>query len=329
MHPIDLATTASIISSPLPESIQPCFTFTSAQQKLSLKDPMIADVVIENEAHGVFFYGIEVIAQNNSRAHCVNFNDFLPLLPSFISFVWLKQFSNSLRHNANIEDVTSLQLIPQLSSHIAAMPHLALYRLAQKDLEAFAALNLSSVLVVRGDSLDEDQDYRYAYQVVEYLRRARGDKISIAVGGYPEGYTSLTSDAPDTAQNMKYLKQKIDVGANLIITQLCYSSAKITQFVRDARSAGISVPIVVGIVVPYSFANYLVIERVTGVRLSSKARAEVELLSSDDAKVKDYFVELMVRNIQEVLDAGLGIFGFQFFTLNRIEPVLEVLRELQ
>ncbi|XP_060657091.1 methylenetetrahydrofolate reductase (NADPH)-like [Drosophila nasuta] len=327
MHPIDLATTNSLRpTSPLPASIQPCFKFTGDQQELT---PSIAELVAQKTAQKEFFYGIEIMAQNEGKAHCVDFHDFLPLLPSFISFVWLKQFTDAIRRTGNFDDVTSIQLIPQLNSHIAAMPHLSLYRLTQQHVDAFAALNLSNVLVVRGDSLDEQQDYRYAYQVVEYLRRVRGDNISIAVGGYPEGYTSLTSDAPNKTQDMKYLKQKIDVGANLIITQLCYSGDKIIEFIKDARSAGITAPILVGIIVPYSFSNYQIIERITGVRLSPEARIEVEQLSSDDTKVKNYFVQLMVRIIQQILEADLGIYGIQFFTLNHIEPTVEVLRELR
>ncbi|KAH8370781.1 hypothetical protein KR093_004953 [Drosophila rubida] len=329
MHPSDLGTTNGIIASPLPASIEPCFKFTDDQQALSLANPSIAHLAAHKAAHQEFFYGIEITAQNQGKTHCVDFHDFLPLLPSFISFVWLKQFSDAVHQSGHFKNVASMQLIPQLHSHIAAMPHLSLYRLTQQNLDAFAALNLGNVLVVRGDSLDEQQEYRYAYQVVEHLRRARGDNISIAVGGYPEGYTSLTKEAPDHTQNMKYLKLKIDAGANLIITQLCYSGEKIVQFVRDARSAGITAPILVGIVVPHSYGNYLIIERITGVSLSPEARGELVQLSKDDSKVKDYFVQLMVRNIEHVLNAGLGIYGFQFFTLNHFEPIVEVLRELR
>lgn len=122
---------------------------------------------------------------------------------------------------------------------------------------------------------------------------------------------------------------QVDVGASFIITQLCYTGDKIVEFIRDARSAGITVPIVIGMVVPDCFVRYVTIERITGVRLPPEEREEVVKIQHDDDKVKDYFVQLTVRNIQQVIDADLGIYGIQFFTLNRFESVLDVLRELR
>ncbi|KAM8709328.1 hypothetical protein ACLKA7_016179 [Drosophila subpalustris] len=330
MHSLDLETGNTSLRnvSQLPEPIQPCFNFTETQQRLSLADPNIADLVASKSASKEFFYGIEIMAHNESKVTCVDFNLFLPLLPTFVSIVWSKQFSESI-HTSTMNQVANMQLIPYLNSRISAMPHLALYRMSQKHLDEFLALNLTNVLVVRGDQLDTDQEYHYSYQVVEYLRRARGDKISIAVGGYPEGYTSLAPENQDKDLNIKYLKMKVDAGANFIITQLCYSGDKIVEFIRDARSAGIKVPIVLGMVVPDYFGIYQIIERVTGVHLPPEEREELEKIQDDNDKVKDYFVQLTVRNIQHVIDADLGIYGIQFFTMNRFQSVLDVLRELR
>jgi len=176
MHTLDLGNTTGLrpVSS-LPEGIQSCFSFTSSQQELSLTDPNIADLVARKTANKEFFYGIEILAHNEGKVTCVDFNLFLPILPSLISIVWSKQFSESIR-STNMNQITSMQMIPHLNTRISAMPHLSLYRLTQKDLDAFLALNLTNVLVIRGDFLHEEQEYRYAYQVVEYLRRARGSK---------------------------------------------------------------------------------------------------------------------------------------------------------
>ncbi|XP_034481406.1 methylenetetrahydrofolate reductase 1-like [Drosophila innubila] len=330
MHTLDLGTGNTSLRpiSDLPEAVQPCFSFTKSQLELSLTDPNIADLVANKTASKEFFYGIEIMAHNEGKITCVDFNLFLPLLPTFVSIVWSRQFSESIR-SSTMKQVASMQLIPYLNSHISAMPHLSLYRLSEKLLDEFLALNFTNVLVVRGDQTHDDQEYKYAYQVVEYLRRARGDKISIAVGGYPEGYTSLTTEPQDKVQNIRFLKRKVDAGANFIISQLCYSGDKIVEFIRDARSGGITVPILIGMVVPDSFGKYENLEKITGVRLPPEERDELEKIQYDNNKVKDFFVQLTVRNIQHVMDVGLGIYGIQFFTLNRFESVLDVLRELR
>ncbi|KAH8371764.1 hypothetical protein KR093_008792 [Drosophila rubida] len=305
----------------------PCFEFTDAQKQLCLGDPNIADIIAEKTARKEFFYGIETRALSKRLTACLDFNMFLPQVPDFISIVWTRRFSEALEVTT-MRNLPNIQMIPILTPHIPAMPHLTVHRVTQKDLNDFCDLNLSNVLVLRGDHFAEGQEYNYAYEAVKYLRCVRGKSLAIAVAGYPEGYTNLQVGPRDKAVDIEYLKMKIDAGANLIITQLCYSGEKIVQFVRDARSAGITAPILVGSVVPHSFCNYLNIERLTGVSLSPEGRGEMVQLSNDDSKVKDYFVQLMVRNIEHVLNAGLGIYGFQFFTLNHFEPIVEVLRKL-
>lgn len=175
MHTLDLETGNTSLRpvSDLPVAVSQCFNFTKSQLGLTLTDPSIADLVANKTADKEFFYGIEIMTQTEGNVSCVDFNMFLPLLPTFISIVWSKQFSETI-HSSAMNQVANMQLIPYLNSRIPAMPHLSLYRLSQKYLDEFLALNLNNVLVVRGDQVDEDQEYSYAYQVVEYLRRARG-----------------------------------------------------------------------------------------------------------------------------------------------------------
>ncbi|XP_051860822.1 methylenetetrahydrofolate reductase-like isoform X2 [Drosophila albomicans] len=286
-------------------AIKPYFEFTDDQKEHCLNDPNIAEIVKEKSKRKEFFYGIEIPLKMDLNT-CLDFKMFLPQMPEFMSIVWTKQFSDAIRS-------ASMAKLPNIQTH----------------LNDFLDLNLNNVLVIRGDHVEEGQEYNYAYEAVKYLRAARGNRLAIAVAGYPEGYTNLQVGPRNKALDIEYLKLKIDIGANLIITQLCYSAEKIIELIKDARIAGITVPILVGIIVPYSFSNYQIIERITGVRLSPEARIEVEQLSSDDTKVKDYFVQLMVRIIQQILEADLGIYGIQFFTLNHFEPVVEVLRELR
>ncbi|EDW70912.1 5,10-methylenetetrahydrofolate reductase [Drosophila virilis] len=307
---------------PVAPIIEPCFQFTPEQKASAGQQPYISDLVTSKTARGEFFYGIEITGQSKGKPTCVDFNGFLPVLPTFISIVWLPQYWNVMP----IERVETLQLIRNLETHIPAMPHLSLFRQTKERIDEFLALNFRNMLAVRGDKTHEDQVYRYSHQLVEHARRVRGVNISIAVAGHPQGYAG---GPQGLAESIEMLKKKIDNGADFIITQLCYSPETIVEFLRGARNAGIQTPIMVGVVVPDSFKSYALIEMISKISLPAEARAEVEKYQNDDAKVKSYFVQLALRTIQQVLDANLGVHGIQFYTLNRFGSVQDVLCELR
>jgi len=109
------------------------------------------------------------------------------------------------------------------------------------------------------------------------------------------------------------------------------------QFVKDCRAAGISVPIVVGLMSHESFRSYSMIEQITGVHLPDDLREQLDQLhsahmkdmKSDQDLIRRFFVSLTVRTIRHVLDADVGVWGFHFFTLNRFKSVQAVLQELR
>ncbi|XP_017081295.1 methylenetetrahydrofolate reductase isoform X2 [Drosophila eugracilis] len=163
------------------------------------------------------------------------------------------------------------------------------------------------------------------------------EKISVCVGGYPEGYTSLGDFPPDLAKNMEYLKAKVSAGADCIITQLSYQPEVIVQFVRDCRAAGITIPIVIGLMAHESIRTYRAIQKIANIHLPTDLREELNQLIAADGKdmitdqdpIKKFFVRLTVETVRHILDADVGIWGFHFFTLNHFKPVKAVLQELR
>ncbi|KAH8363875.1 hypothetical protein KR084_000188 [Drosophila pseudotakahashii] len=318
-----------------PSSYMPCVTFAPSQVEATLGEQQIGPLVAERTARQRFFYGIEVTSSGaNGRPTCLDFNQFLPLLPTFVSVVWLGQRYWDVEP---VGEVESLQLAHHLATHIPVLPHLSAYRLESERLDQFLALNFSSLLAVRGDQVHEGQHFRISLPMVEQSRRQRGETISICVPGYPEGYTSLGDFPQNSTRNMEYLKAKIDAGADCIITQICYRPEVIVQFVKDCREAGITTPIVVGLMTHESFRSYSRMEQITGVYLPSDLSEELVQLQSpqegdskpDQDLTKEFFLRLTVRIVRHVLDADVGVWGFHFFTLNRFRPVQAVLKELR
>ncbi|XP_022220388.2 5,10-methylenetetrahydrofolate reductase [Drosophila obscura] len=321
MHAIETSSSSGLE----PTSYVPCVRYTSGQNGTDLAEQRVGALVTELTARRQFFYGIEVVALQGGKPTCLDFNSFLPVLPTFVSIVWL---GLAYCHVNPIDQVKSLQLARSLESRIPVMPHISAYCLSQERLDQFLALNFTNVLPIRGDAVHETQNFQYSWQVVDYLRRQRGENISICVAGYPEGYTSLP-ERQDPVQAMKFLKKKIAAGADCIITQMCYRSATIIQFIRDCRSAGITVPIVVGQTVADCFRTYRMSENIAGVHLPPDQRAELLQLKSHPQRVTQFFVQLSIRIIRDILDADLGVYGIQFYTFNKFEPVYEVLKELR
>lgn len=160
---------------------------------------------------------------------------------------------------------------------------------------------------------------RQASDLVRCIRQHRPE-ISIAVAAYPEVHPNAESAAVD----LQRLVEKTACGANLIITQFCFSVAKIINFISKCRSVGITIPILVGIFIPETYASLLAMCRCCGVMMAEEDLDEYRRVTDDDA-----FRVVSLRKTKSMLRDLIknGIFGFQFFTLNRFDLVLECVQE--
>lgn len=97
-----------------------------------------------------------------------------------------------------------------------------------------------------------DNGFAYASDLVAYIRQQYGDYFSIGVAGYPEGHL----DSFDREDDFKWLKYKVDQGADFIVTQLFYDTGLFLDWVKECRTRGITVPIVPGIMPIQSFGGF-------------------------------------------------------------------------
>ncbi|XP_017021108.1 uncharacterized protein [Drosophila kikkawai] len=315
-------TPASSGSNPL--AYVPCVTFAPEQHVV--KEQRIGPLIAEQQAQQRLFYGLEIMPRSRGQPVCLDFNRFLPVLPIFVSLVWL---GPNYWDVEPIDQVDSLQLAMHLASKIPVMPHLTLYRLNDERLDQFLDLNFRNVLALRGDSVYSGQKYTISKSIVERAKRRSGDTISICVGGFPEGYNNITEGVePDLTSHIQFLKEKISAGVDCIITQVCYRPEAIIRFVRQVRAAGITVPIMVGIMTHQSFTKYTFMENLTGAKLSPDLRQELVQIQSESDLTKRFFIRLNVHIIRSILEADLNVFGFQIFTMNNFEAVEALLKEL-
>ena len=209
--------------------------------------------------------------------------------------------------------------------------HLTCVGSAKADIDAIlddiAAAGVDNIVALRGDPPQGETafkpvegGYGHAIELVQHIR-ARGG-FGVAVAGYPEKHL----EASDLDTDLVFLKEKVDAGADVVITQLFYDNTSFFEFVDKARALGITCPIVPGIMPILSGKQ---IQRITSMCGASIPRALLEELKAvgDDT---DASVEVGIRQavdqVRELLDADVA--GIHFYVLNRAGPMRQIFERL-
>ncbi|KAA8493866.1 Methylenetetrahydrofolate reductase 1 [Porphyridium purpureum] len=201
-------------------------------------------------------------------------------------------------------------------------------------LEGAKARGCRNILALRGDPPAGkewskcDDGFEHATDLVRFIREKFGDYFSIGVAGYPEGHPSGYLDGKLTLeQEMAFLKDKVDAGADFIITQMFYDVENFLQWVSSCRAAGINVPILPGIL---PIQNYGGFKRMTGfckTMIPPAVEARMEELKDDEAAVKEYGITLGVEMCKRMIASKL-VLGLHFYTLNLEKSVLSIVERL-
>lgn len=165
-----------------------------------------------------------------------------------------------------------------------------------------------NILALRGDPPREREKweadpngFNYAKDLVKHIRKNYGDYFDIGVAGYPEG----CDDNKDPELLMKHLKEKVDAGASFIITQMFYDVDIFLDWVKKCREAGITIPIIPGIMPIHTYAAFIRRVNWTGCKLPQEWADRLEPVKNDDVAVRDIGRDLIVEMCQKILDAGI------------------------
>jgi len=198
-----------------------------------------------------------------------------------------------------------------------------------KALKDAKAAGIRNILALRGDppkGADQwekcENGFGYAVDLVKYIREHYGDYFGIAVAGYPEMHVEAESKEKD----LQYLKEKIDAGADFVITQLFYSVDLFLQWVDDCRKIGITCPIIPGIM---PIQNYRGFKRMTGfckTFVPQEILDALEPIKDDDAAVKAFGIDFGASMCRKLIAAGVP--GLHFYTLNLERSVTKTLEKL-
>lgn len=151
----------------------------------------------------------------------------------------------------------------------------------------------------------------YAVDLVKFIKKNYNDKFNIAVAGYPNRHPeSVTKES-----EFFYLKEKVDAGADFIITQIIYDSKAFINFVKDCQENDIAVPILAGVMPIINYSSLMKMINVCGLKIPETVHKNLEKIKQDDLGVHQYGVKLIIEIITDIMDHGF--YGFHFFTFNK------------
>jgi len=162
----------------------------------------------------------------------------------------------------------------------------------------------------------------YASELVAFIRERTGDHFQIEVAAYPEIHPEATSYDSD----IRYLKGKLDAGANSAITQYFFNVEAYFYFLDQCSAAGISKPIYAGIMPIINFANLARFSRNCGAQIPRWICQRVEGYGEDQDSIRKFGIEVVTQLCQTLLDSGAP--GIHFYTMNQVEPTREIYRNL-
>ncbi len=172
---------------------------------------------------------------------------------------------------------------------------------------------INKILALRGDRTEgvpPREDFRHAADLISFVREKTGDKFYIFAACYPEGHI----EAPDLDTDIRYLKDKVDAGANHLLSQLFFDNDYFYNFLDKARKIGINVPIEAGIM---PVTNKKQIERMVmlcGATLPRKFQRVLAKYENDPEALKDAGIAFAVDQIIDLL--GSGVDGVHLYTMN-------------
>ena len=228
---------------------------------------------------------------------------------------------------------------------IDAVPHLICGGFTQRETEdALIDLNflgIDNVLVLRGDATKNETSFepevngnRYAIDLLkqvdrlnngiyleEDIREGFRTHFCMGVAGYPEKHF----EAPNMESDVKYLKAKVDAGADYIVTQMFFDNAKYFAFVDNCRANGINVPIIPGLKPITNKKQLTVIPRVFHVDLPTDLLNEMNKTKSDDDAEK-VGQEWLIQQSKELKQAGVPV--LHYYTLGKPKVIYNAVSKI-
>ncbi len=302
-------------------------------------------------------FSVEILppTKGNNIQHI--FDTLDPLVefdPAFIDvtyhreeFVYKKHPNGLLERKSVRKRPGTVAICAAIQNHykIDAVPHIICGGFDKEDTEnALIELNflgIDNLLVLRGDPVKtettfmaEPNGHRYASELLEQivnlnqgkyldddLQNSSKTDFCIGVAGYPEKHF----EAPNLNIDLNYLKKKVDLGAEYIVTQMFFDNRKFFDFVDKCRKIGIEVPIIPGLKPITTQSQITALPKTFHVDLPDDLADEL-VKAKDNKEVREIGIEWTIKQSKELIQNGIPL--LHFYTMSKSDVVVKILKEV-
>jgi methylenetetrahydrofolate reductase (NADPH) len=257
-----------------------------------------------------------------------------PYKPSFVSVTYgAGGTTRDLTHDlvVRIKETTGISPVP----HLTCIGH------SEAEIESilvrYAEAGVSNILALRGDPPRDNpnydrsnDDFKFAADLVRFIKKfnesgrhpdPRG--FGIGVAGFPEGHPTT----PNRVLEMEYLKEKVDAGADYIVTQLFFDNHDFFDYRERCEIAGVNIPIIAGVMPVTSLKGMRrMAELAEGARYPAKLLRALERANGDEEAVERIGIHYAAQQCHELLDNNVD--GIHFYTLNKSKATREIYASL-
>ena len=238
-------------------------------------------------------------------------------------------FSVTFGAGGSTTDRTKDAVFEMQAEGFSAAPHISCISSSKDEirelLSAYKAHGIKRLVTLRGDVPSGEVsagDFKYANELVSFIRQETGDWFHLDVAAYPEFHPEATSAAKDMAN----FKRKIEAGANSAITQYFYNADAYFRFIESCQKAGITVPIVPGVMPIYNFTQLARFSGVCGAEIPRWLRLRLEAYADDMPSLRALGTDVVSELCERLLAWGAP--SLHFYTLNQAGTITNIINNI-
>lgn len=227
-------------------------------------------------------------------------------------------FSVTFGAGGSTRDRTLETVLEIQAEGLQAAPHLSCIGSTRESirqiLETYRAHGIRHIVALRGDlpsGMAEPGEFRYASDLVAFIREETGDWFEIEVAAYPE----MHPQARNYREDLLNFKRKVDAGANGAITQYFFNADAYFNFVDDCRALGVTLPIVPGIMPISNYAQLARFSSACGAEIPRWLTKKLEAYHDDTDAIRAFGLDVVTGLCERLLAGGAP--GLHFYTLNQ------------
>ncbi len=217
----------------------------------------------------------------------------------------------------------------RLQHGLDAAPHVSCMGGTREEIHAlldqYVALDCRRIVALRGDlpsGMASHGDFRYASELVTFIRQGWGEHFRIEVACYPE----VHPQAEDAHADLRHFKRKVEAGADGAITQYFFNADGYFRFVEAVRATGIEIPIVPGIMPIANFSQLRRFSELCGAEIPRWLSRRLSAYGDDAESIREFAADVVADLCRRLLEGGAP--ALHFYTLNRARATLAVCRRL-